>query len=173
MSLIAFDVDGTLIESYFRKGAEKTVENYALVTVLPGRRERIAELAQAGYSFALVTNQAGVALGYQPLVDVWRKMGLVIAELGCFHGAPVSVHVCMHHPEARLPEWHQDPCPRRKPEPGMLWEAMDAHGIDHMEIQGKSTQTLGATFVGDMASDAEAAKRAGMAYVDAEVFFGA
>jgi D-glycero-D-manno-heptose 1,7-bisphosphate phosphatase len=163
MRLVIFDVDGTLIESYyFRKGVAKTLENYALVKVLEGRRERIEALAVHDHRFALATNQAGVALGYQTERDVYLKMGRVAGELECFYGAPWSLHVCMHHPEAKDARWAL-PAPifRRKPEPGLLLEAMEAHGAVREYT----------CFVGAMESDAEAAKRAGVSYVQADEFF--
>lgn len=175
--LYCFDVDGTLIVSFFRKGVQKTLENYGRVELLPGRRERVARLAAEPDSrFALVTNQAGVALGYQRPGDVWRKMAAVVGELDCFGGRPVSVHACLHHRRASLPEWQMDPCPRRKPAPGMLFEAMYAHGVEHLGYDrgpgARECRPDGTVlFVGDMDTDVQAARRAGVGYLDAARFF--
>jgi HAD superfamily hydrolase (TIGR01662 family) len=165
--LFMFDVDGTLIRSYMEKPHPK--EEYAVAEVLPRRVKVIRKLADEGASFALVTNQAGVAMGYQEPLDVWRKMGKVIAHLEGFYGRPFSIHVCMHHPAARVERWREDPCPRRKPEPAMLFEAMLALGWSkHRVYAGDKSDCL---YVGDEPKDREAAERAGIDFDDAEHFF--
>jgi HAD superfamily hydrolase (TIGR01662 family) len=157
MSLYIFDIDGTLIRSFMRESGE--ADDYNRVAVLDGRFEMIEKLAAEGAQFALVTNQAGVAMGYQTEDQVWSKIGRVIAEFDCFYRRPLSVHVCMEHPKARIERWLTDPCPRRKPEPGMLREALMVH------------QSRPAFFVGDMDSDREAARRCPLVFVHANDFF--
>lgn len=164
--LYLFDVDGTLIRSFLREG--DTAHDYDDVELLEGRRDAILSLAAEGVkarlhvAFGLVTNQAGVAMGYQTPDQVRAKMARVVAALEFFGGAPFSIHICMHHPDAKLPEWRQKPCVRRKPNPGMIAEAMDAHRVF-------PDDTL---FVGDMDTDAVAARSARVDYVDAGAFFG-
>jgi D-glycero-D-manno-heptose 1,7-bisphosphate phosphatase len=160
--LYLFDVDGTLIRSFMREGDAE--HDYDDVEMLEGRWDVLLAVAkQEGSRFGLVTNQAGVAMGYQTPEQVRAKLGRVLTELHFFFARPFSVHCCMHHPKAKLADWHQDPCPRRKPGPGMIFEAMEAHGVF-------TTETF---YIGDMDSDREAAAAAGVRYIDEASFFSA
>jgi len=67
------------------------------------------------------------------------------------HDAPLDDwRYCFHHPDAVDPEL-AGPCPCRKPAPGMLLEAAQAHGID----------LAGSWTVGDSDSDMVAGAAAG------------
>lgn len=160
MKLFIFDLDCTLIEGYWENEGRDALP-YERIALLPGRAEKIRRLAEYGSLFSIVTNQGGVAFGFQTVDEVKAKIAGVLAALDFFYGAPVSVHVCYHHPKAPLDEWRQDPCPRRKPAPGMLSEAVDAHNW----LLGESV------FIGDMRTDREAAAAAGLAYCDEGDFF--
>jgi D-glycero-D-manno-heptose 1,7-bisphosphate phosphatase len=157
--LYAFDIDGTLSRSFLREGDAE--HDYDDIEILPDRRDAIHALAGPNARFALITNQAGVAMGYQTPEQVWRKLGGVIAAFGGFHCRPVSLHVCFDHPDAKVAMWKMDPCPRRKPGPGMLIEALEAHHVDPTD----------AVFVGDMKTDRQAAEAAQVEYYDADEFF--
>lgn len=159
--LYAFDIDGTLIRSFLREGDAE--HDYDDVELLPGRWDAIHAMAGDNASFALVTNQAGVAMGYQTPEQVWSKIGVIVAAFGGFHGRPLSLHVCMTHPEAKLPAFVESAAmPRmRKPGPGMLLAAVEVHHVDETD----------AVFVGDMKSDRLAAEAAKVAYYDADDFF--
>ena len=76
---IAFDLDGTLIESYM----DRPDKAFAPVVLLPGVAERWAYLrSETGNNLAIITNQAGVAYGYNSKDDVRRKLCVVGAALG-------------------------------------------------------------------------------------------
>lgn len=184
MSLYLFDVDGTIVVSFLRQGAGN--DAYDQVEVLPGRLEKLAELREAGHSVALVTNQGGVAMGYQDPGQVIQKMTKVVEACGLWgepdrricwaptvavggaRGVEVEperrtkpwVYVSFGHPKPKVPGW-LDSSDWRKPGGGMIREAMSDHGF------GPATTT----FVGDMDSDRQAALAAGVRYVDAEEFF--
>lgn len=162
--LLLFDLDGTLIRSFMREGGGGADQAYDLVEALPGRTAMIAELSvtAAVCGFGLVTNQGGVAFGYQTPEQVWTKIGAVVALFEGFGGKPVSIHVCMTHPKATVDAWRSDSL-RRKPGCHMLVEAVAAHGMAH------SIDNV--LYVGDMDSDAEAAHTAGIPYMDARDFF--
>jgi D-glycero-D-manno-heptose 1,7-bisphosphate phosphatase len=160
LMLVMMDVDDTLIVSFMRRGKGGADPVYDLVEVLPGRVEKIRELAIDDHSFALITNQGGVAMGYQNETQVAAKLVRVVDAFDGFHGQPYSVHVCYTHPKATVLKYQAD-SPLRKPGPGMLLKAMEAHGCDRSE----------AVFVGDMPTDELAAQAAGVKYVDAEEFF--
>lgn len=165
MTLYIFDVDGTLVRSFMRERSGSRLDGsaadvYDRVEALPGRLEKISSLASRGSSFALATNQAGAALGYQTFPQVREKMGRVAAEFSHFFGRPYSVHIAWVHPRAEAPFLEVEPF-MRKPGPGLLFEALAAHRKLPSE----------AVFVGDMDTDREAALAAHVPYIDQEEFF--
>jgi histidinol phosphatase-like enzyme len=155
------DIDGTICRSFLREGGQRA--DFDLVEFLPFRQARLRALAgEPRACFALVTNQAGVAMGYQTDYQVHAKIGRILAGLEFFYGKPHSVHVCFTHDDAKIAKYRTPVgTDRRKPGPGMLFEAMIAHGGHKQEAQ----------FIGDMQTDEQAAAAAGVAYVDAEAFF--
>jgi D-glycero-D-manno-heptose 1,7-bisphosphate phosphatase len=159
--LTMLDIDGTLCRSFLREGGQRA--DFDLVEFLPFRQARLRALAdEFGACFALVTNQAGVAMGYQTDYQVHAKIGRILAGLEFFYGRPHSVHVCFTHDKPKLAHYTTQPGDdRRKPGPGMLLEAMRVHG----------TGRTASRFVGDMQTDEQAAAAAGVEYVDAQAFF--
>lgn len=159
MDLYMLDVDGTLIESFLRKGAPR--EDYDRVEVLPGRQSWVNQMVDSHkqVAFALVTNQAGVAMGYQTEEQVWSKMAHVIALMRLWR-CPVTVHMAFEHPEAKI-EAFKGSNGMRKPGPGMLLQALKAHGVNKQD----------SLFVGDMETDEQAALTASVPYRRAEEFF--
>lgn len=104
---------------------------------LPGAREAILQLAAAGASLAIATNQSAVGRGLLPRSELDAIHRLAFAEL------PLDfVLVCPHGPDAG--------CACRKPAPGMLLEAAARWGIAPESI----------LTVGDAARDLEASRRA-------------
>ncbi|MFC4654185.1 MULTISPECIES: D-glycero-beta-D-manno-heptose 1,7-bisphosphate 7-phosphatase [Rheinheimera] len=108
-------------------------------------------LQQQGYLLIVVTNQSGIGRGYyteqqfHQLTD-WMKQQFAD------HGVQIdAVYFCPHHPDKALPQYQQD-CNCRKPNPGMLRQAMADFGID-------PTQSL---MLGDKAADMQAAAAAGV-----------
>ena len=146
--LIIFDADDTLRRC--------TVEGQPCPNrpgeweLLPGVREKIAALPDQTY-FAIVSNQGGIGLGKMPREVAWQML-LELADQ-TMRGRGV-VYMCPHSPK--------DGCTCRKPSPLMLYLAMDA-------LEVKPADTL---YVGDMESDREAAKRAGVDFLWAWQFFG-
>ena len=154
--LYLFDLDGTLITPYM-DNADKA---YDVWSVLPGRRERLAALLSAGHQVAIVTNQAGVAFGFISEADAERKIAQAIKALGLPTSTPVAV--CYAHEKSRDPRYNApDACARRKPAPGMLLELMAQSGVSADQ----------AVMVGDLGSDEEAARAAGVRFVLADAFF--
>ncbi len=160
--LYCFDIDGTLIRSFIPESGE--AEDYDRVELLPGRLEKLATLEERRSQFALVTNQAGVAMGYQTEEQVYTKLGRVLAAVQFFGGYPTTVHCCVDHPKAKIKKYRKDEG-YRKPEPGMLLQAMQLHSPGAVDDR---KHTL---FIGDMDTDRECAERAGVGYADAEQFF--
>lgn len=158
MRLVIFDLDGTLIESYMREG-----ENwpYKRVVVLPNVLHKLELLASGGVTFAIATNQAGVAFGYQTPEETFEKMSEAMRKLNFFFGAPFSFHLCMAHPTASVAWSDPKEVARRKPSPAMLKEAMKSH----------DTKPEDTVMVGDMDTDRQAAHAAGVAFRWAPDFF--
>jgi histidinol phosphatase-like enzyme len=184
--LFLFDIDGTLVRSFLREGGK--VADFDLVEVLPRRAEVIAELYKDNRTcIALVTNQGGVALGYQTKYQVAQKITRLLGDVGISrgpirtrpgaaideHGMALPSHVPASMPAAYVsfglehatePEYTVLPDDTwRKPGPGMLIVAM----LDWQHLRRETV------FVGDMDSDRAAAIAADVSYVDAEEFFGA
>jgi D-glycero-D-manno-heptose 1,7-bisphosphate phosphatase len=176
--LYMFDLDGTLISSYMDTES-RDIDDWH---VLPGRAEAIQELKDEGHALAIITNQAGVAFGYATEEQVQAKIVQALAALGfdedeiqfqsradgpdtpesVFHR--ISVHVCYGHPKSRDSRYSGAEAERRKPSPTMLLEAIGEPppGFSVAEYAG---------FVGDMESDEQAARAAGVRYLDANEFF--
>jgi D-glycero-D-manno-heptose 1,7-bisphosphate phosphatase len=189
--LFIFDVDGTLIEGFLDtkpchvcdgegrvlidadadpvscptcKGKGKIFGRhlpYGEVRLLPGRATVLGALARDGQRVALATNQGGVALGYQTYEEVMDKMGVVCARFSFFYEAAFSVHVAIGHKDAKPLLATPELLHRRKPNPGMIEDALAAHGCDARE----------AVYVGDLATDREAAVAAGVRFRWADDFF--
>jgi D-glycero-D-manno-heptose 1,7-bisphosphate phosphatase len=111
---------------------------------LPGSREAIVKLSQAGHRIVVCTNQAGVAKGIisvETVEDIHSRMLAEIAEMG---GRIEKVYYCPHASEEN--------CACRKPQPGMLLRARDELSLD----------MYNAVFVGDSMSDIRAGLAAGV-----------
>ncbi|MCL4544198.1 MAG: HAD-IIIA family hydrolase [Chloroflexi bacterium] len=139
---IFLDRDGVLNEN--RTGYVRAVEH---IRWLPGAREALRVLAAFSYPLVVITNQSGVARGLlsqDELADIHETLrrDAVIA------GGRIDAFYCC----PRLPE---SGCVCRKPAPGLLLQAAQELSLD-----------LGhSVFVGDVRSDFEAARSAGVAFI--------
>ncbi len=137
--IILLDRDGVLNEKA-PKGEYVTGKNFRWV------HENIAaltELAKRGFTFVVITNQAGIGRGMmsQESVDhlhLWMRLGLASQGIHI-----IDTFVCPHH-------WG-DNCRCRKPLPGMFFDAAKRHNI-------RLDRTI---YVGDDERDQTAAMRAG------------
>lgn len=163
--LAIFDIDGTLteIKPELREKHPRLVtpNNLGEQQPIEGVPEKLAALQQYGVRIALATNRGGVAFGYTTLEEA-QILAQEAAEL-C--GIPdVPVYLCPYHAKARgrraVPEFaREDDC--RKPNPGMLLQAMEEAG----------TAPEDTIFVGDRESDQGAAENAGVRFYWAEDYF--
>jgi HAD superfamily hydrolase (TIGR01662 family) len=162
--LYLLDLDDTLITSGFECGVWVKDRAYSDFELLPNVKDRLRFITErdAGARFAIITNQAGVAYGYQTEDEVRAKIAAVLAALEFFWSRPFSLHICFNHPKATVDLYRYDD-PRRKPNPGMLEEAMRWH-VDRLP---------GAVYVGDLPTDKLAAEAAGIQYLHPEEFFRA
>jgi histidinol-phosphate phosphatase family protein len=141
---VFLDKDGTLVEDI------PWNVDPAQLRFLPGVLAGLRMLSRAGFALVVVSNQGGVALGRFPLAALTR-LTRCLDEL--LRGAGVNVLDylwCPHHPDGVDPV-HATACTCRKPQPGLLHQAAQRHGLD-----------LDATWmIGDILDDVEAARRAG------------
>jgi D-glycero-D-manno-heptose 1,7-bisphosphate phosphatase len=112
------------------------------VQLLAGVKEGLVSLRSAGCKLVIVTNQSGIARGYLAETDFWAVQARLETLLG--EGLISTTYFCPDHPDKESG--------RRKPAPGMLFEA--AHDLD---------LSLGESFmIGDKESDVEAGLNAGV-----------
>lgn len=110
---------------------------------IPGSLDALVELSRAGFRLILITNQSIIGRGMVPLTvleDMHRRMRQAVEAAG---GTVFDIFFCPHRPDAF--------CDCRKPEPGMIFQAKERHGIDLMH-------TL---MIGDNAKDVECGLNAG------------
>jgi D-glycero-D-manno-heptose 1,7-bisphosphate phosphatase len=129
------DRDGTLMKDVDYCGDPRKVE------VFKGAREALLKIKERGYKLIVVTNQSGIGRGYFDEVayraverEVARQVGPAVIDGSYF---------CPHTPEEK--------CLCRKPEPGMVLQAAEEHGIDLSR----------SFFIGDKESDLQCGRRAG------------
>jgi len=138
MKLILLDRDGVINQD--SKHYIKSPDEWQAI---PGSLEAIAQLNQQNFQVALATNQAGVGRGLftlETLQAIHHKMQQQLADIG---GHLDAIYFCPHHPDEQ--------CRCRKPQPGMLLQAMADFAVTPKE-------TL---FLGDSLKDIQAAQAAG------------
>jgi histidinol-phosphate phosphatase family protein len=114
--------------------------------------------AASGWRIVIVTNQGGVAFGYQTEAQAHATHRALLDAL------PVTVeasYLCPHHPEGTV-QRYAITCPNRKPAPGAILDALD-------RFQAQPQECL---FVGDQDSDRLAAEAAEVPFRWAGEFFG-
>ncbi|RJU03110.1 HAD family hydrolase [Arthrobacter frigidicola] len=134
---VLFDRDGTLVVDVPYNGEP------ALVQAMPGAREVLDRLRDAGVAVGVVTNQSGIARGLLNREQVDAVHARIDEILG-----PFAVwEVCPHGPG--------DGCACRKPEPGMVLAACRKLGLEPGQV----------AVIGDIGADMGAARAAGAAGV--------
>lgn len=140
---IFFDRDGVLIKDHGYVGDPKNVELFDEVI------EALKELALAGFQFAVVTNQSGVAREYFRLADVdrcHRKLDKLITPFQI-----AAYYVCPHHPKGTDKQF-AIVCNCRKPAIGLLEQAARDLNFDPDN----------SFFIGDKISDVDCGMNFGM-----------
>lgn len=125
----------------------------ARVELMPGALEACRSLKAAGFPLVIVTNQGCVARGSATLDQVEAVNARVRQLLVSESGEPLidGVYFVPYHPKGSVPEFTREH-PWRKPQPGMLLQAAEDHGLD-----------LGSSWmIGDMPRDCEAGVNAGL-----------
>ena len=118
---------------------------------IPGAPAAIRLFNERGRPVVVVTNQSGVARGYYTEQDVESLHRWMNAELNRQGARIDAVYFCPHHPDGAIPEYTRV-CDCRKPQPGMLLQAMEDWRADPAK----------SVLIGDKESDVAAAAAAGI-----------
>lgn len=140
---VFLDRDGTLNAPLIRNGRPYPPQTLEEFVLLPGVQEGCQDLHAAGYTLVVVTNQPDIGRGIQTLATVeamHTHLRLLVPEISRIELCPAPGQG-LAHPETR----------RRKPEPGMLFDAAAALDLD-------LTQSW---MVGDRWRDIDCGARAG------------
>lgn len=116
-----------------------------------GAKEAIKYYNTKGYYVFVVTNQSGVARGYYSEDDVNKLHNWIQTELSLMGAHIDGFFHCPHHPEGTV-EKYKLACECRKPQPGLLRNALNKWPVD------KEKSLL----IGDKLSDIQAAEAAGL-----------
>ncbi|HEV2087051.1 MAG TPA: HAD family hydrolase [Cryptosporangiaceae bacterium] len=130
---VLLDRDGTLVFDVPYNG------DPGKVAPVPGAREALDRLREAGIPLAVVSNQSGVARGLlttDQVSAVNRRVEELLGPLGYWA-------VCPHGPA--------EGCGCRKPAPGLVYRAASELGVEPSRC----------AVIGDIGSDVEAARAAG------------
>jgi len=118
---------------------------------LPGVREAIRALVEAGRHVFMVTNQSGVARGLYTEADLHALTAWMTEEIRMAGGTLDDWRYCPYHPEAAL-EGYRRTSDWRKPGPGMILDLMKAWELDPVRC----------LLIGDQPCDIAAARAAGI-----------
>jgi D-glycero-D-manno-heptose 1,7-bisphosphate phosphatase len=147
---VVLDRDGTLIDFY--RDPELGVVTPAFhrdhVRFLPGVIQGLTMLRDAGYAFAIASNQPHAAKGQLPLDAIDRTNETLLERLRA-HGFSIDAFErCPHFPQVLdgSDPALSIPCTCRKPAPGMLEKILDELGWarDESWMIGDTAADLGA-----------------------------
>ena len=96
---------------------------------LPGTKEALSLLVDAGYRLVIITNQSGVARGYYTENDVRMLHGWLLETLAREGIDIAGIYYCPHHPEAQIEAFRMD-CGCRKPGLDLFYRAALELDID-------------------------------------------
>jgi len=148
---VFLDRDGTLIKEVYGNGLVSVEQ----VELLSGVVEALRKLNYAGLRVILVTNQPVIAKGFcseEELFNIHKRVETLLGREGVYLD---RIYYCPHHPqggfEGERPELKIE-CDCRKPQIGMLKRAASELNLSLRR----------SWIIGDMTSDIETAKNAGM-----------
>jgi histidinol-phosphate phosphatase family protein len=144
---VFLDRDGTIMRDVDYCGDPAQVE------VFPGAADALGQLKARGYKLIIVTNQSGIGRGYFAENDYRAVEWEFLRQLG--EGLIDATYCCPDSPDANSL--------RRKPAPGMIFEAQRDHRLDLARSY----------FVGDKTSDVECGRKAGVRTILVQTGYGA
>jgi D-glycero-D-manno-heptose 1,7-bisphosphate phosphatase len=114
---------------------------------LPGAKQALRLLNEAGYRVVVVSNQAGIGRGVMTEADLVKIHAAMRTETTGAGGRIDQIYYCPH-------DWNTG-CECRKPNPGLLFQAQRELNLD-------LTRTA---FIGDDERDGQAAEAAGCPFM--------
>jgi len=144
---VFLDRDGTIMRDVDYCGDPAEVE------VFSGAAGALGRLKARGYKLIIVTNQSGIGRGYFSETEYRAVEKEFLRQLG--EGLIDATYCCPDAPDANSP--------RRKPAPGMIFEAQRAHRLDLARSY----------FIGDKKSDIECGRNAGVRTILVQTGYGA
>jgi len=136
---VFLDRDGVLNED-----RDDYVKSIAEMRMLPGVGEAIRQLRDAGYLCILITNQSPIGRGIFTVEHLESMHEWLRARLREEGGELDDILYCPHRPD--------EACACRKPQPGLLLEAIARHRVD----------PTSSFMVGDREGDIAAGRAAGV-----------
>jgi D-glycero-D-manno-heptose 1,7-bisphosphate phosphatase len=149
---IFLDKDGTLIKDVPYNIRPEAIEFY------PDTIDVLRSFKNAGFKLIVVSNQAGVALGYFEEEALSELSKAINRLLGKYKIQIDDFYYCPHHPEGKIKKYSKK-CQCRKPEPGLFYKACNDHGINVED----------SWMIGDILNDMEAGNSAGCRTVMVDV----
>jgi D-glycero-D-manno-heptose 1,7-bisphosphate phosphatase len=152
MKAAFLDRDGVINELLYYQEAGIIDSPFTLdqFHILPGVGRAIRRLNDSGFLVIVVSNQPGVAKNHFTMDALGRMNDKMINELKADGAHIDKVYYCVHHPEGINPVY-RTVCDCRKPEPGMLFQAILEFSLNPAECY----------MVGDNLTDIQAGHRAG------------
>jgi D-glycero-D-manno-heptose 1,7-bisphosphate phosphatase len=153
---IILDRDGTLVDLVRDEDSGTVIPAFhpSHLRFMPGVQEGLRALRDGGFRLCIATNQPGPAKGQYSVEAVTRTNQALVAEIAALGVSIAALEVCVHHPtggpggDPKL----VGPCACRKPQPGMLEQAMRRASLDPARTW----------MVGDSLADLEAGRAAGV-----------
>lgn len=151
--VVFLDRDGVINRNVFNPAtgeyeAPLTAEDFEL---LPGVRQALLQLRDAGFLLFLVSNQPNYAKGKSSLAELRAIDAELRRELDAIGIEFAAAYYCLHHPNGSV-AGHSGPCACRKPSPYFLFRAMQEFRLDLEQ----------SWMVGDRATDIECGRAAGV-----------
>jgi imidazoleglycerol-phosphate dehydratase/histidinol-phosphatase len=140
MKVVFVDRDGTLVE----EPPDEQVDALHKIRFMPGVFAALTQLRDAGYRFAIVTNQDGLGTASFPTENYERAQGFIVDAFASQGIVFDAVFVCPH--------FRADGCDCRKPSTKLVTDWVRDHGVD----------LAASAMIGDRDTDLEFAARLGV-----------
>lgn len=153
---IFLDRDGTIIEevNYLKRTGD--------IKIIPGTLQALRSLKNSGFLNIIITNQSGIARGYfteEDLIIIHSELKKLLADE---KGELIDdLFYSPFHKDAVVEKYRQD-SDDRKPNTGMIRQAVSKHNIDLKESY----------FIGDSFTDMLCAGNAGLKKILVETGYG-
>lgn len=120
---VFLDKDGTLV-----KDVPYNI-NIDQIAFVPRIVDALSLLAQAGYRLLIITNQSGVGRGLFTEDQLKASLNFIVDKLAADHVEIDGYYYCPHSPYSSI-DSHTIGCSCRKPQPGLIHQAVIEHAID-------------------------------------------